>query len=246
MNSIISQWKADLLRTVRDRRFLLISLIMPVTFYLIFIHDGKAAIAGTDWGAYFMVSMASFGVVGAAVNTLGVRLSAERQGGWVRWLRTTPLSAVGYALVKVATQLLISLIIVLVVFLAAHVDQAVTLSTGRWAVLLAWLWIGSVPFAALGVLIGLAKTSAQVLGTLAFVGLSLLGGLLTPVQSLSPTMRTLAYWMPTYRYADPAWNLLAGRSLGLSNMAYLVGYTVIFLAAAAFVQQHLDSHPNAN
>jgi ABC-2 type transport system permease protein len=246
VNPVISQWRSDMRRTVRDRRFLVISLIMPVTFYLIFIHDGHAAIAGTNWGAYFMVSMASFGVVGAAVNTLGVRLAAERQGGWTRWLRTTPLSPAGYALVKIATQLLISLIVVLIVFIAAHVNQNVDLPFSRWVELCAWLWMASIPFAALGVLIGMAGSSAPVLGILAYVGLSLLGGLFTPVQSLSPTMRDLAHWMPTYRYANPAWNLLAGRSIGLANIFYLIGYTFLFLLAAIVAQRRSDSHGNTN
>lgn len=37
MRALWSQWKADLLRTVRDRRFFVLTLGMPIAFYLIFI-----------------------------------------------------------------------------------------------------------------------------------------------------------------------------------------------------------------
>ncbi|MCL5116137.1 MAG: ABC transporter permease [Firmicutes bacterium] len=248
MKPFLSQWKADLLRTVRDRRFFVLTLIMPVGFYLLFIHEqrGATAIAGTFWSAYFMVSMATFGVVGASVNTLGVRLAAERKMGWVRWLRTTPLSSVGYAASKISTQLSLSLLIVAVVFMVAHSNQGVTLSAKHWVEIVLWIWIGSIPFAALGVLIGLAGNSAQVLGTLVYLGLSLLGGLWTPVEALPKTMQDIAHWMPTYRYAQPAWNLLAGKGVDIKDIAFLAGYTILFVGLAAIIQNRLDVKPDTN
>ena len=247
MIALWAHWKADMVRTLRDRRFFIFTLVMPVAFYLIFIHEqrGALAIAGTSWKAYFMVSMATFGVVGASVNTLGVRLAAERKAGWVRWLRTTPLSTVGYGATKIATQLTISLLIVVVVFAVAKGDQGVTLSTARWVEILLWIWIGSLPFAALGVLIGLAGNSAQVLGTLAYLGLSLMGGLWTPVQALPTTMQDIAHWTPTYRYAHPAWNLLAGKGIGLTDVLVLVAYAALFVGLAAFIQRHMDARPES-
>lgn len=235
-------WKADMLRTLRDRRFVLFTMVMPVGFYLIFIHEGHVSvpIAGTFWNAYFMVSMATFGVIGSAVNTLGVRLAAERKGGWVRWLQTTPLSSLGYTVSKIAKQLTLSLIIVGLVFGVARVNQHIALSLGQWVKILLWIWVGSIPFAALGVLIGFAGNAAQVLGTLVYLTMSLLGGLWTPVQALPQTMQTIARWMPTYRYARPAWNLLSNRPITVSDALYLCGYTLLFVAGAVLIQSRSD------
>ena len=247
MRALWAQWKADLLRTVRDRRFFVFTLIMPIGFYLIFIHEqrGTLQIAGTFWSSYFMVSMATFGVVGASVNTLGVRLATERKSGWVRWLRTTPLSSVGYALSKIFTQLVLSLLIVVVVFLVAGLDQHVSLSAAKWMEIVLWIWIGSIPFAALGVLIGLAGNAAQVLGTLVYLALSLLGGLWTPIQVLPKTMQDIARVMPTYRYAHPAWGLLANHSIQWSDVLILLAYTVAFVGLAAFLQRRMEAKPEA-
>ncbi|MHB1627271.1 MAG: ABC transporter permease [Bacilli bacterium] len=245
MKATLSQWKAELLRTGRDRRFFLLTLGMPVAFYLIFINQqgGNAQIAGTFWGEYFMVSMAAFGVLGSSINTFGVRLAAERKGGWVRLLRTTPLSSFGYALAKTLTQLTLSLLIVIVVFAVAHFSQHVDLSPARWLQIMAWLWLGSLPFAALGVLIGMAGNAAQALGTLVYLALSMLGGLWTPVQALPKTMREIARWMPTYHFARPAWNLLSGHSVQWSDVAILLAYFVLFISLAAIVQRRVDSRP---
>ncbi|PSR33928.1 MAG: ABC transporter, partial [Sulfobacillus thermosulfidooxidans] len=125
MRALWSQWKMDMLRTVRDRRVFLLTMGMPIAFYFIFIDETNPHLSASApfWKGYFMVSMAAFGVVGSAVNTLGVRLAAERKSGWVRWLKTTPLSPVAYALSKILTQLVLSLLIVAAIFAVAHFDQ---------------------------------------------------------------------------------------------------------------------------
>lgn len=243
MKPMLALWKAELLRTMRDRRFFLFTLAMPIIFYVIFINQNGAGarIGGTTWGAYFMVSMASFGIVGSSVNTLGVRLSAERKSGWVRWLRTTPLSPLGYALTKTLTQLTLSLLIVCVVFLFAHFTQQVSIPAVKWGEITLWLWLGSLPFATLGVLIGMAGNAAQVLGSLVYLALSMLGGLWTPIQVLPKTMQEIAKWTPTYHFARPAWRLLAGQGVQWSDIGVMAVWAVVFIALSALVQRRVDA-----
>ena len=97
MKGLLAQWKADIVRTSRDERFFLLTLAMPVILYLVFT-NGTAGTAhragGAARSAYLMVSMAAFGILASSVNTLAVRLAAERQNGWTAFLRTTPLSPV--------------------------------------------------------------------------------------------------------------------------------------------------------
>ncbi|KYP81595.1 ABC transporter permease [Ferroacidibacillus organovorans] len=243
MRATLTYWKYELIRTLRDRRFFLLTLGMPVIFYFVFINQqgGALRIAGTFWSHYFMVSMASFGVVGSSINTLGVRLAAERQSGWVRYLRTTPLSSFGYAIAKILTQLTLSLLIILCIFLVAHFSQNVSLSGGEWLTITLWLWIGSLPFAALGVFIGLTGNAAQPLGTLMYLVASMLGGLWTPIQALPSVMQTIAKWTPTYHYAHPAWRILAGQSIQASDILVLLGWTLLFLIGSVALQRRIDT-----
>jgi ABC-2 type transport system permease protein len=99
------------------------------------------------------------------------------------------------------------------------------------------LWLASFPFAALGVLIGFAGNAAQILGTLIYLAISMLGGLWTPIQVLPKTMQTIAKWMPSYRYAHPAWNILSGQGIDWKDIAILLGYTLVFLLISVYVQK---------
>ncbi|MCY0902922.1 MAG: ABC transporter permease [Firmicutes bacterium] len=237
-------WHAEIRRMLRDRRFLILALAMPIAFYLIFVNqqgtNAAARIDGTVWSAYFMASMAAFGALSTSVSAFSTRLAAERQNGWVRWLRTTPLTSWQYALAKVCTQLTMTLAVIVLVFLVGHFSQQVNLPLLRWLEVGLWLWIASLPFAALGLLIGMSGSAAQVLSTLAYLALSLLGGLWTPVSAMNSTMQAIAKWMPTYHFAHPAWDLLAGRAIEPSDVAMLLAYALIFMGIAAWVQRNGD------
>jgi ABC-2 type transport system permease protein len=155
----------------------------------------------------------------------------------VRWLKTTPLSPAGYAIVKMLVQLSISLLIILVIFFIGVIFQGVSMPLGQWIAIFFWLWLASFPFAALGVLIGFAGNAAQILGTLIYLAISMLGGLWTPIQVLPKTMQTIAKWMPSYRYAHPAWNILSGQGIDWKDIAILLGYTLVFLLISVYVQK---------
>ena len=57
-------------------------------------------------------------------------------------------------------------------------------------------------------------------------------------------MREIAHVMPTYRYALPAWNLLAGKGVGTNDVLILAAYTALFLGLAAVIQRRVDSRPD--
>src|SRR5580658_6975535 len=94
-----------------------ISVGFPVIFYLLFLHNEHPAtrIAGTTWRTYFMVSMASFGAMVAALNAGGTRLAAERASGWTRQLRVTPLPSWIYVATKIAASMVIVLPVIALV-----------------------------------------------------------------------------------------------------------------------------------
>ena len=73
---------------------------LPVVFYLLYAnicrrHSGSTAPAWTP-ATYLMVSMAAFGALAAVLMGTSVPLAKERQSGWVRQLRLTPLPSRGY------------------------------------------------------------------------------------------------------------------------------------------------------
>ena len=78
----------------RNVRFLVLTVALPLLLFLLYanLYRGQDAGDGLTVVAYLMVSMASFGCIGAAINT-GARIAIERQVGWNRQLRLTALRA---------------------------------------------------------------------------------------------------------------------------------------------------------
>ncbi|MBV8733500.1 MAG: hypothetical protein JO120_01840, partial [Solirubrobacterales bacterium] len=98
--------RLELLRAFRNRRFFIFSFGFPLVLYFLIAapqrnnHD----LAGTGISAplYYMVGLAAFGTMASMISS-GGRIAAERQAGWTRQLRITPLRPRDYFRAKVVT-----------------------------------------------------------------------------------------------------------------------------------------------
>ena len=223
----------ELLRLARNFRYAAITIGFPVVFYVLFLGDEKLTehIDGTTWRTYFMVSMASFGAMVAALNAGGTRLASERASGWTRQLRVTPLASWSFVVTKIAAALIITLPVIAVVELTGFAFGGVHLGLGVWFELTAILWVSALPFATIGVLIGFVASSetAYPLVTALMFLLSFFGGLFTPVRDLPAVLRRVADFLPSYHHASLGWAVAAGRVPGLSDVGILVAYVVVLV-----------------
>ncbi len=228
-------------RTLRTAGFLIWTLAFPVVFYLSSYDNptnnaGNTRSFGTPWPVYFMVSMCGWAAIAAAFNAGGGRLAAERTSGWIRQLRLTPLPSWAYALGKMLVAaglaLAASVVIALVAAGAAHPH----LPVGTWAEIIAACWLGSLPFAALGLLFGLvtSSSSAQPMVIATMLVLNVLGGLLVPLKAFPQWMRDLAHVLPTYHLGDLGWNAAAHRPFDPADVLVLGGYAAVFAILAAW------------
>ncbi|HYA68294.1 MAG TPA: ABC transporter permease [Acidimicrobiales bacterium] len=231
MTGLTTFLRFEVLRLLRNVRYVGITVGFPVVFYLLFLNDEHPAaqIAGTTWRTYFMVSMASFGAMVAALNASGTRLAAERASGWTRQLRVTPLPAWSYVSTKIAAAMVIVLPVIVLVELTGFLFGGVRLGTGVWISLAAVLWVSSLPFASLGVLVGFVASSetAYPLVTALMFLLSFFGGLFNPVRSLPVVLRHVAVFLPTYHHAALGWAVVAGRPPDLVDVGVLLAYAVV-------------------
>ncbi|GAB2654611.1 ABC transporter permease [Kribbella swartbergensis] len=220
----------DLRRTLRNRRVLIFSILMPLVLFVIFgvTLPQDAGEGGISAVAYVMVSMAMFGSMSAAMSSGGV-IAAERDGGWNRTLRLTPLKPQAYVTTKVILSLLLALPPLIVVFASGLIFGHVHLSAGQWVSVALVSWLGALPFAALGIVIGyVAKPdSVQPITGLATLLIAAFGGLWLPVDQMPSLMKHIAQLTPAY------WTGLTSRSAltesGLNTHALLVvlGWTVV-------------------
>jgi ABC-2 type transport system permease protein len=231
MTGMVTFLRFEVLRLLRNVRYVGISVGFPVVFYILFLNNEhpSAHIAGTTWRTYFMVSMASFGAMVAALNAGGTRLAAERASGWTRQLRVTPLPSWSYVATKIAASMVIVLPVICLVEVTGVLLGGVRLGLGTWAALTVVLWASAVPFAALGVLVGFVASSetAYPLVTALMFLLSFFGGLFTPVTDLPTALRHVASFLPSFHDASLGWAVVAGRGPGLTHGAVLLGYAVL-------------------
>lgn len=223
-------------RTLRNRRLIMLTIVFPVAFYLLFTRllTGGARI-GNDERAFVMVSMAAYGAIGATLSA-AVRVAMERTNGWTRQLRVTPLPAVGYVTTKLVTAYLTAVPAILLVMLAALTVNEVVLPPTTWAAILVSLVLGVLPFAALGVAIGYVfdESTAQLVFTISFVGLAILGGLWTPISTFPDAVATIGRMLPSFHFANLGWSALAGRAPDLGDVLALAAYGLVFTGIVAW------------
>ncbi|HVM63568.1 MAG TPA: ABC transporter permease [Acidimicrobiales bacterium] len=233
-------------RALRDRRYLGLVVGWPVAAYLLFSTVfGSAAdrAEGLDAHVEIMVAMAAFGAMGAVLMATGPRLATERQSGWERQLRLTPLPASRALLARTGAALLLTLPAVCLTFAAAAGVKGVALPAWEWPAMVLLLLAGSVPFAALGLVIGnLADgDSAMGLTTVAYFALAALGGLWMPPKVLPSQMRAVAHVLPSNRLAELAWRVAAGHAPPLAAVGVLAAWAGVLGLGAVGLARRFSS-----
>ncbi|WP_441250400.1 ABC transporter permease [Kitasatospora sp. McL0602] len=225
----------EILRTLRNKRYLLFTVLYPALLYVFFIsaYSGGSVAGGIPAKSYFMVSMATFGAVGAVLTGSAQRISLERKTGWVRQLRLTALPGRAYTFSKIAACAVTTLPAILVVFVIGAFE-GVSLGGAQWLGLGLALWLGSFVFAALGVALGYAAQpdAVQPIVMITYMLMALFGGTWFPV---GDSLKTYARFNPVYLYNQLASFVQPGHSLDLGVVAGLAGFLALFVGAAAYL-----------
>lgn len=237
--------RLELLRTLRDGRYLVLAIGAPVGFYLLFagIFGGAAPSAGElPASTEIMVSMATFGAMWGALSATAPRLARDREVGWLRTVGLTPLTAGRVLLARLLAGIVVALPALVVVGVTAVLTHDVRLAGWQWVVALVVLWVGTIPFVSLGIAVGSAtrSTTAYALTTGLYFALAALGGLWVPPEVFAPTLLHVAHALPSYSLADLGWHIAAGASPPLRDVWVLLGWTVgLGLLAFAFGRPQL-------
>jgi ABC-2 type transport system permease protein len=231
-------------RALRNPRFLMFTMVFPVVIFLIDVGAfGKGNVPGTAAGyaSYLMVSMAAWGAFMAAMNT-GARTAVERAAGWQRQLRLTPLRPTSYLLAKGTVGTVVALPPILLVALVGVLAEGVRLSGAGWVQVILGVWVATIPFAVLGLLVGQLATSEtmQVFTTGLMIVLGFLGGVLIPVTVFPTWMASIAKVLPSYWLADIGHGALVGNTDTGRAVLWLAGWTVV-LAFAVVRRYQRDS-----
>ena len=190
----------ELKRSYRNARYMLFTLGIPLVLFLVIGNAWNTNIGGVSGQTWYMVNMGMFGSMGAVLG-VGARIAVERDAGWNRQLRLTPLPALGYVVGKVVTGMLLALPALLLVDLAGALSGNVHLTALQWTEVVGLGWVSVLPLAVVGVGVGYAARgdSAQAVNGGLVMLMALFGGLWFPIDGSAPQwLQSVAHVMPTY------------------------------------------------
>jgi ABC-2 type transport system permease protein len=118
----------------------------------------------------------------------------------------------------------------------------VELDARGWTELIGLMWIASAPFAALGVLIGLAIPDSDAANTatnFAFIVLWLLGGIFTPAADMPDVLAAISRKLPSSGILEIGDSVARGVAVPASAPVLLVAWTVASGVLAALAWRRL-------
>lgn len=185
MNTLKLQCRAEIIKVLRNRYYVFWSLLMPIIFYYIFTNVVNTNVEDqAQWQAHYLMSMTTFSVMGSAIMTHGIRMVQERAQGWSTFIRITPLSDTVYFAAQMLAQCVIHVLSITVIFVAGALINDVSLTAAQWTLSGLWILCGSLPFLAIGTLVGMinkVETAAGISNVLYMV-LAVTGGEQQPLE----------------------------------------------------------------
>lgn len=227
--------RAELLRSIRDRTTFVFSFGFPLVLFWVIAGPNRDAedfsAGGVTLPVYYMTTMAAYGAM-IAVIAPGARIAGERQVGWTRQLRISPLSATAYFRAKLGVAFLMAAITVVLLYASGYALD-VRLPAGRWAAMTGLIALALIPFVALGVLLG-HRLSTDAMGPVMGGGvglLALLSGFWFPITD--GIVRDIAEFLPSWWLVQASHVSLGGGGWPLLGWAVVAGWSVVLTLGAA-------------
>lgn len=227
--------KYDLLSLLRTPGFYLPALLFPAVFYYFF--GVLFPYSGGD-PARVMVAYCCFGVIGPALFNFAIAVAGDRQHGWLALKRLSPMPMSAYMVAKWSSSLFFAVLILLTLYVIGGSFSDVVLSRGQWLALTLVLLLGTLPFALLGLVIGLfcSDKAAPAVVNLIYLPMAFLAGLWVPLSVLPDYVQTIAYGLPTYHFSQLAMKII-GQDQGLSIGVH-IAYLAVLSAGLAWLAHY--------
>jgi ABC-2 type transport system permease protein len=227
----------EVLRTFRNTRFFLFSLVFPLVLYYLVAGANRDvqnfAGTGLSFPVYYMIGMVSWGAM-AAVIAGGARIAAERSVGWNRQLRVTPLKVRTYLSSKVLSGYAMALVSIGLLY-GAGLTLGVRMAWAEWARMTVLILIGLVPFAVLGIVLGhvlTADSMGPAMGGITAL-FALLGGAWGPIVGSSGVLNDVVQLIPSYWLVQAADSALSGGGWPLRGWIVMAVWTAVLARLAA-------------
>jgi ABC-2 type transport system permease protein len=226
----------ELLRAFRNRRFFIFSFGFPLVLYFVIAgpqrSDHDFANTGISAALYYMAGLASFGTMMSMISS-GARIAGERQAGWTRQLRITPLSVRAYFRAKVLTSYAMAITSMLLLYIAGA-SLGVSMPARTWLEMTGLILVGLLPFAALGIALG-HMVNVDAVGPLT-------GGIVSLLALISGTwfpvthgfLHDLGQCFPSYWLVQAGRLPVYGHAWGVTGWLVVLGWAAALALVAGF------------
>jgi ABC-2 type transport system permease protein len=236
MNAALIMTRTEITRVLRNKRYMVFTLMLPVLMYLVIgVHKDHLDNTDTTVNVYYMISMATLGAFSGALMGNAIRISTEKKSGWIRQLRLTALPSWAYVTAKMVSSLATTIPSVVIVFILGRTVGGVRLDAGwKWGALALVIWIGASIFSALSVAIGYRFTpdSVQPVTMVIYLPMVILGGIyFAPPKGF---MHNVATALPTYRVTEISNSLIADGTVPSVALAVIAAWLLGFVLLAVF------------
>lgn len=198
----LHQTRYDLLTFARNRQARFFTVLLPVTFLVIFATVFGDQLIGPrhiEASSYYVPGIAALAVLAASFSNLVIAVTAQRELGILKRRRATPAPASAVIAGRAITSLAVSLAVTTVVIALGAIVFGVHVAPAASAALVLSIMVGSLAFACLGYAVATAigsADSAQPLALAITLPLSFISGVYIPSVQLPAALRHVAQAFP--------------------------------------------------
>jgi ABC-2 type transport system permease protein len=234
---MVIEMRDELYAIIREPAAVFFAIAMPVGFFALFASlFGDVAPGGElSVPTQMLATFGAFGVVGVALTSPGNGVAEDRERGWLRVKRVSPVTVGTTLMAKVAAALPVALAVFVAMSLTAMALGQFDTDAGTWLQLAGVLLLGSLPFALLGLAVGFVTSgrAAPAVLNAVFIPSVIAAGLWMPLEVLPTFVQRIAPFLPTYHIGQLGMGVLLGEPVGDHVAALLLTTAVAAVAAGA-------------
>jgi len=235
----LTEIRFELTRILRNPALAIPMMLVPVGLYLLLavVIFGEAIVKDPSMGVFFFVGFGVLGVTMPGLFAISASLAMEREMGLMKLKRAQPAPPGSWLVAKITVGIFFCMLSYLPMLAAALFTGSLPLDTGQVVAMSLALILGSIPFCALGLMVGaLVKGSAAPgYANLLYLPGLYLSGMFWPMPA---SMHWQVPFWPQFHVSQ-----LAMHAAGVTKFQYisvtmatvaLLGFTVLFSAVAVW------------
>jgi ABC-2 type transport system permease protein len=156
LRAYLTETRFELTRMIRNPNVAIPVLVLPMALYALFalLIAGEAINKDPSLGIYLFSAFALMSVTMPALFGVGVTLALERDMGLLRLKRAQPAPPGAWVVAKIVSGLVLAVLAYAPIVTVALATGKLSLGIGQVAVMSGALLVGTIPFCALGLMIG--------------------------------------------------------------------------------------------